>query len=97
MLCWGGMWTQGYPLVQGVEYCSTNDSMIGKIKEKLSVDCLFNDEYLLQMRCVAHILNLIVMIGLDVIKHAIDNVRDSVVFWIASPKRIEGLRMFVDK
>ena len=72
-----------------MDNCSTNDSMIGKIKAKLSVDCLLNDGSLLHMRCAAHILNLIVRIGLDVIKHAIDNVRNSVVFWIASPKRIE--------
>ena len=72
-----------------VDNCSTNDSIIGKIKAKLSVDCLLNDGSLLHMRCAAHILNLIVRIGLDVIKHAIDNVRDSVVFWTASPKRIE--------
>ena len=72
-----------------VDNCSTNDSMIGKIKAKLSVDCLLNDGSLLHMRCAAHILNLIVRIGLDVIKHAIDNVRDSVVFWTASPKRTE--------
>ena len=72
-----------------VDNCSTNDSMIGKIKAKLSVDCLLNDGSLLHMRCAAHILNLIVKIGLDVIKHAIDNVRESVVFWIASPKKIE--------
>ena len=72
-----------------VDNCSTNDSMIDKIKAKLSVDCLLNDGSLLHMRCAAHILNLIVRIGLDVIKHAIDNVRDSVVFWTASSKRIE--------
>ena len=72
-----------------VDNYSTNDSMIGKIKEKLSVDCLLNDGSLLHMRCAAHILNLIIRIGLDVIKHAIDNVRDSVVFWTAYPKRIE--------
>ena len=72
-----------------MDNCSPNDSMIGKIKAKLSVDCLLNDGSLLHMRCAAHILNLIVRIGLDVIKHAIDNVRNSVVFWIASPKRIE--------
>ena len=72
-----------------VDNCSTNDSMIGKIKEKLSVDFLLNDGSLLHMHCTAHILNLIVRIGLDVIKHAIDNVRDIVVFWITSPKRIE--------
>ena len=72
-----------------VDNCSTNDSMIAKIKEKLNVECLLNDGSLLHMRCVADILNLIVRIGLDVIKHAIDNVRDSVVFWTTSPKRIE--------
>ena len=72
-----------------MDNCSTNDSMIGKIKAKLSVDCLLNDMSLLHMRCAAHILNLIVRIGLDVIKHDIDNVRDSVVFWTASQKRIE--------
>lgn len=72
-----------------VDNCSTNDSMIGKIKAKLNVGCLLNGGSLLHMRCSAHILNLIVKIGLDVIKHAIDNVRESVVFWTASPKRIE--------
>ena len=72
-----------------VDNCSTNDSMIGKIKAKLSVDCLLNDGSLLHMRCAAHILNLIIRIGLDVIKHALDKVRDSVVFWTTSPKRIE--------
>ena len=72
-----------------VDNCSTNDNMIGKIKAQLSVDCLLNDGSLLHMRCAAHILNLIIRIGLDVIKHAIDNVRDSVVFWTTSPKRIE--------
>ena len=75
-----------------VDNCSTNDNMIGKIKAKLSVDCLLNDRSLLHMRCAAHILNLIVRIGLDVIKHAIDNVRDSVVFWTTSPKRIERFK-----
>ena len=74
-----------------VDNCSTNDSIIGKIKAKLSVDFLLNDGSLLHMRCAAHILNLIIRIGLDVIKHAIDNVRDSVVFYTASPKRIESI------
>jgi hypothetical protein len=37
----------------------------------------------------AHILNLIVKDGLDVIQPAIKKIRDSVAFWTATPKRVE--------
>ncbi|CAN0904365.1 Zinc finger BED domain-containing protein RICESLEEPER 2 [Linum grandiflorum] len=41
------------------------------------------------MRCSAHVLNLIVRDGLDVIKDGIEKVRESVVYWSATPKRLE--------
>ncbi|KAG5533349.1 hypothetical protein RHGRI_027517 [Rhododendron griersonianum] len=41
------------------------------------------------MRCCAHILNLIVKDGLDVIKVGIEKIRDSVAYWTASQKREE--------
>ena len=41
------------------------------------------------MRCSAHILNLVVKIGLNVIKVAIENVRESVSYWTTTPKRVE--------
>jgi hypothetical protein len=44
---------------------------------------------LLHMRCAAHILNLIVKDGLDVIQPAIKKIHDSVAFWTATPKRLE--------
>lgn len=50
---------------------------------------LLNDGKLLHMRCSAHILNSIVKDGLDVLKDAIENIRDSVAYWTATPKRIE--------
>lgn len=72
-----------------LDNCSTNDSMIRKIKDKLSLECLIRDGSLLHMRCCAHILNLIVQEGLQVIKDGIENIRDSVGFWSATPKRYE--------
>ena len=41
------------------------------------------------MRCCAHILNLIVKDGLDVIKSAIENIRESAAYWTATGKRWE--------
>ena len=41
------------------------------------------------MRCCAHILNLIVKDGLGVVKDGVEKIRDSVAYWIATPKRLE--------
>jgi hypothetical protein len=47
------------------------------------------DGKLLHMRCAAHILNLIVKDGLEVIKDSIAKIRESVAYWTATPKRME--------
>ena len=47
------------------------------------------------MRCCAHKLNLIVKDGLEVIKKGIENIRDSVEYWTASPKRYEKFEEMV--
>jgi len=39
--------------------------------------------------CCAHILNLIVKDRLEIVKDGIEKIRDSVAFWIATPKRKE--------
>ena len=41
------------------------------------------------MRCCAHILNLVVKDGLATIESSLSRIRDSVVFWVASPQRVE--------
>lgn len=41
---------------------------------------------MLHMRCVAHILNLIVQDGLSLIGDGIERIRDDMIYWTGSPK-----------
>lgn len=70
--------------------CTTNDAVIPMLVRSIGKRKLLNDGKLLYMRCAAHILNLI---GKDEfvkeLKAAIENIRESVAYWTATPKRIE--------
>ena len=60
-----------------LDNCTTNDAMIDKIKDKLHLGSLLRDGSLLHMRCCAHILNLIVKDGLEVVKEGVEKIWDS--------------------
>ena len=68
---------------------TTNDKEVEDLLDKLDSSSLMLGGKLLHMRCCAHILNLIVKDGLDVLGDGIERVRDSVGFWSATPKRHE--------
>ncbi|CAN1125942.1 Putative AC transposase [Linum perenne] len=72
-----------------LDNCSTNDRMLETVKKKLALHDLINDGALLHMRCSARILNLVVKDGLDVVKDGIEKIRESVSYWMATPKRLE--------
>ncbi|CAI0387864.1 unnamed protein product [Linum tenue] len=72
-----------------LDKCTTNDSMIFYMRTKLLSSDLLLDGKLVHMRCSAHILNLIVRDGLDAIKDAINLIRESVVYWNSTPKRVQ--------
>ncbi|CAI0421692.1 unnamed protein product, partial [Linum tenue] len=72
-----------------LDNCTTNDSMIFHMRTKLLSSDLLLDGKLVHMRCSAHILNLIVRDGLDAIKDAINLIRESVVYWNSTPKRVQ--------
>ena len=73
-----------------VDNCTTNDAFVGSLSNKFVVNgSLILDGKLLHMRCAAHILNLVVKDGLDVIGVAIGKIRDSVAFWTATQSREE--------
>ncbi|CAN1148202.1 Zinc finger BED domain-containing protein RICESLEEPER 2 [Linum perenne] len=70
-----------------LDNCSTNDAMIRSLRRELREESFILEGSLLHMRCAAHILNLIVQDGLSIIESCVENVRESVAYWIASPKR----------
>lgn len=63
--------------------------MIPLILERLDSSSFIADGSLFHMRCSAHILNLIVKEGLEVIKVGIEKIWDYVSYWTATPKRKE--------
>ncbi|KAG6503414.1 hypothetical protein ZIOFF_035727 [Zingiber officinale] len=72
-----------------VDNCTTNDAMMELILDKLPPSSLILDGKLFHMRCCAHILNLVVRDGLELISDSIETIRYSVAFWTATPKRDE--------
>ncbi|KAK9683107.1 hypothetical protein RND81_10G117100 [Saponaria officinalis] len=77
-----------------VDNCTKNDAMMEVLKPKFDARyTMLNGEFL-HMRCSAHILNLVVQNGMNVIGGAKEKIRDCVSSWTATPKRIE---MFENK
>ncbi|KAK9750611.1 hypothetical protein RND81_02G208000 [Saponaria officinalis] len=72
-----------------VDNCTANDAMIKILLKNFEKKCLMLKGSFLHLRCSAHILNLIVKDGLDVIESGIVKVIDCVSFWMSTPKRIE--------
>ena len=62
-----------------VDNASANDNMQSILKRQLRRDLVCNSEFV-HIRCVAHILNLIVQDGLNVIDGALEKIRESVKF-----------------
>ena len=70
-----------------IDNCSTHDAMISLLLKNFGNGIHLWTKSLFHVRCAAHILNLIVKNGLEVIKASIEKIRDSVVFWTTLPKR----------
>ena len=76
-----------------LDNCSTNDSMISKVKAKLDKKkyTSFCGE-LFHMSCAAHILNPIVRDGLEKFTEGIQKVHDSVLFLTCLLEGVKSLR-----
>ena len=69
--------------------CTTNNALINILLGKLSSSSLTLNGKFFHMHCCAHILNLIVKEGLEVIKESVEKIRKSAAFWTATLKRLE--------
>ncbi|KAF7812880.1 zinc finger BED domain-containing protein RICESLEEPER 2-like [Senna tora] len=72
-----------------LDNCTTNDAMIDLLYDRIPTSSFILGGSLLHMRCCAHILNLIVKDGLSTIYDSIEKIRQSVAYWVATPKREE--------
>ncbi|KAJ9542785.1 hypothetical protein OSB04_029291 [Centaurea solstitialis] len=76
-----------------VDNASSNDVAIGFLKSKLvSWGCSFVRAQYLHMRCIAHILNLVVQDGLKMADSAVKKLRDTVRWVRGSPARLLKFR-----
>jgi hypothetical protein len=79
-----------------LDNCTTNDAVIPYLLRNIGRHKLLNNGKFMHMCCSAHILNLIVKNGLDELKDATENIRDSVAYWTATQKRIEKFEEKLD-
>lgn len=72
-----------------LDNCTPNDEAIEHLPDKLDLKSLILEGKCLHLRCGAHMLNLIVKDGMDLMEKGIEQVRDSVAYWSATPGRHE--------
>ena len=80
-----------------VDNASSNDVAISYLKKKLVSwgNCLLGGKYL-HMRCIAHIINLIVVDGLKEISQSVQRVRAAVKYIRQSPNRLKKFKECVE-
>ncbi|XP_047093157.1 zinc finger BED domain-containing protein RICESLEEPER 2-like isoform X1 [Lolium rigidum] len=75
-----------------LDNATSNTAAVNKLKAKLWMDKPFGGEDL-HVRCAAHILNLVVQDGMDIIKGAIEPVRDVVKHVNSSGPRLQSFNL----
>lgn len=75
-----------------MDNCSTNDSLVTSLPNKLDCSSLILHGKLFHMRHCAHILNLISPNDLCVHGDDIEKVRNIVAFWTTTPKREKSFK-----
>ncbi|KAA3464087.1 zinc finger BED domain-containing protein RICESLEEPER 2-like [Gossypium australe] len=73
-----------------MDNCKTNDAMMDILRGEFPYGSLLLYGQVFHMCCCAHISNLIVQDGLSVVvADSVQRIRDSVMFWATSDKRIQ--------
>ena len=80
-------------LVVTLNNCSTNNTMVDRLLGLIPIDSILIGGYFFHIKCVAHILNLIVKEGMKVIEEWIKKIKDSVAYWISTPNKVKTFEM----
>uniref|UniRef100_A0A8R7TNE6 AC transposase n=1 Tax=Triticum urartu TaxID=4572 RepID=A0A8R7TNE6_TRIUA len=70
-----------------LDNCIPSDEAMEHLPDKLDLKSLLLEGIYLHMRCGAHMLNLFVKDGMDLMEKSIERVCDSVAYWSATPGR----------
>jgi hypothetical protein len=68
-----------------------------QMQDKIPLSSLMLNDKLMHMRCVVHIINLIVKDGMSIMESGIQRVRESVGFWSATPKIYERFEKLISQ
>ena len=81
-----------------MDNASANEKAIDYLKKlgNWSRESLVLNGLYLHVRCSAHIINLIVKDGLDVVKTSIDSIRNAVRYVRSSPSRLQKFKACID-
>uniref|UniRef100_A0A8I6XGF7 hAT-like transposase RNase-H fold domain-containing protein n=1 Tax=Hordeum vulgare subsp. vulgare TaxID=112509 RepID=A0A8I6XGF7_HORVV len=81
-----------------VDNASSNDTCLAYMKRSLTNrGCTHASSRYLHMRCVAHIVNLVVQDGLKIMCHPVNRIRNAIKFVRASPTRLGVLKKCVQR
>ena len=76
-----------------MDNCNTNDAIVEKFLLRFDLGTLISNDNFVHMRCITHILNLVVADGLKVIENGVGKIKESVSYWTQTQKQFKSFEL----